>query len=205
MKAIICAAGMGTRLGLNIPKCLVKISNKSLLLRQIDALKDFEITIIVGYKSELILEEIKNNNIKNINIIYNNNFEDSNTTYSISLAPFNEDCLILDSDLIFSHEEISKINFDNSWVGVSDIKSSNPVYASTYENMITDISPVSGSLEWACICYLNPRLFDGCKKEYVYQIINKNLPIKFNKINIYEIDTPQDLIRAESWINFMMK
>ena len=48
---IISCAGMGTRLGLNIPKCLVEINGKTLLEIQLQQLEDVEdVRIVVGYK-----------------------------------------------------------------------------------------------------------------------------------------------------------
>lgn len=60
MKAVILAAGVGTRLKPitnNTPKCLVKVSNKPILQYQIESylyadIKD--IIIVVGYLSEKI-------------------------------------------------------------------------------------------------------------------------------------------------------
>ena len=58
MRAIILAAGSGSRLGqhtLDIPKALVDINGKSILERQISLLKKQgvdEISVVTGYKKE---------------------------------------------------------------------------------------------------------------------------------------------------------
>ena len=59
MHIIILAAGMGTRLNQNKPKCLTVLSNgETILQRQINALLDYvdkeDITIVVGYKKNII-------------------------------------------------------------------------------------------------------------------------------------------------------
>lgn len=60
MKAIIVAAGMGRRLGphtADLPKCLVKVGDKSILERQIDALAAagvHEINVVRGYLGDRI-------------------------------------------------------------------------------------------------------------------------------------------------------
>ena len=57
--AILLLAGQGSRLG-NIPKCLMKIDNKSLLDRHIEALQDFvtqPIVAVTGYYSQLIQQQ----------------------------------------------------------------------------------------------------------------------------------------------------
>ena len=60
MKSIIIAAGSGKRIPeftKKIPKSMIKINNKSILKRQIDIMKKFnikKIAIIKGYKSNKI-------------------------------------------------------------------------------------------------------------------------------------------------------
>lgn len=47
---VIAAAGMGTRLGIGKPKCLLEINDKALLEYQLDLLKDIKnIFIVVGF------------------------------------------------------------------------------------------------------------------------------------------------------------
>ena len=62
MKIIILAAGMGTRLNLNAPKCLTELFTKETILdRQLESLSNHidkkDIIIVVGYKSNLIKEK----------------------------------------------------------------------------------------------------------------------------------------------------
>ena len=58
MKAIILAAGMGTRMKhhtTNMPKGMVKILDKTIIERQISVLRDnkiYDISIVTGYNSE---------------------------------------------------------------------------------------------------------------------------------------------------------
>ncbi|MCT4598417.1 MAG: sugar phosphate nucleotidyltransferase [Vallitalea sp.] len=65
MKAVVLGAGKGTRLQsekYNMPKVLRKAHGKSLLEYVLDALsfiKQEDITIVVGYKKEMVYEEIK--------------------------------------------------------------------------------------------------------------------------------------------------
>ena len=60
MKAIILAAGEGTRLRphtLDRPKCLVELSGKPLLLHQVDALHATgvdDIVVVTGYRADQI-------------------------------------------------------------------------------------------------------------------------------------------------------
>ncbi|WP_232617874.1 NTP transferase domain-containing protein [Thermosipho africanus] len=61
MKAILLAAGKGTRISRkisNIPKSLVDIKGKPLILRTIEMLKQnkIDVSVILGYRRELFLE-----------------------------------------------------------------------------------------------------------------------------------------------------
>ena len=66
MRALILAAGRGTRLyplTINKPKSLLKIGSRTVLGRLVDQFKNMmisEITIVVGFKKEMIIEEFKN-------------------------------------------------------------------------------------------------------------------------------------------------
>ena len=80
MKALILAAGRGSRLGNltnEIPKCLVKLHGKHLIEWQINSLFSggiTEIGIVTGYKSNLLerfnLVEFKNILWQQTNMIY---------------------------------------------------------------------------------------------------------------------------------------
>ena len=64
MKAIILAAGKGTRLyplTLEKPKCLLEVGGKSVINRQIAAIHEIgieDIVVVVGYKKEVIMSEV---------------------------------------------------------------------------------------------------------------------------------------------------
>ena len=66
MKAIIMAAGIGKRLyALNIykPKCLINIGSTTLIRRSVNLIISkgiSDITVVVGYKSDLIHNELNN-------------------------------------------------------------------------------------------------------------------------------------------------
>ena len=58
--AIISAAGMGTRLGLNIPKCLLKFNGISIIEHQLKLLKDIEsVRVVVGFMEEDVIKTVK--------------------------------------------------------------------------------------------------------------------------------------------------
>ena len=109
MKAFIIAAGLGSRLRpytKNLPKCLVKIGNKTILDSQLEVYRSLNIkniNIIVGFKKN----KFKN---KEVNYIYNKNFKKNNILESLFCASkkINKKCIISYSDIIFKKSIDSK-------------------------------------------------------------------------------------------------
>jgi len=85
LKAIILAAGRGSRLGkitANIPKGMIKVFGKTLIERQIEVYRNngiSDITIVTGYKSKII-------NFSGITCIKNQNFAVTNINESFFCA-----------------------------------------------------------------------------------------------------------------------
>ena len=120
MKAIILAAGMASRLRPlteNTPKCLLKVGEKCLLQRSIDALasngiRDF--VIVTGYLHEMIETFVAEQYGDKINVkfIHNDVFDSTNNIYSLWLArpeAEGQEILLLDSDLLYDPRIITKV------------------------------------------------------------------------------------------------
>lgn len=111
MKAVILAAGIASRLRpltLHKPKCLLKIMDKSLLERTLDALilNGFqEFVIVTGYLKEMIEDFISLNYPEiSVEFIYNNEYASTNNIYSLWLTKNcvnGRDIMLLDSDILF--------------------------------------------------------------------------------------------------------
>ena len=112
MKAVILAAGIGSRLGISEPKPLTKLKNgESILQRQVECLSEYiginNIIAILGYKKELIMESFPN-----LLYVYNDFYDTTNTSKSL-LAGLNkieeEDVLWLNGDVVFEKELLPQI------------------------------------------------------------------------------------------------
>ena len=124
MKAIILAAGSGTRLGhytKEIPKALVDINGKSIIERQIELFKKngiTEIFVVRGYKKEKFC-------LEDITFIDNENFANNNQLASLVLAQnrISGNVLILYGDLLFEQSILDQILMSNSDISVTiDLK-----------------------------------------------------------------------------------
>lgn len=124
MKAIILAAGKGTRLDKytsNLPKCMLNFAGKTLLKRQIDCLRESginDIIIVKGYMDEKI-------DYPDVKYYVNDNFSSTNMVMSLMCAKdeFNDDILVCYADIIYEKRLIKKlIEADADFNVLCDIK-----------------------------------------------------------------------------------
>ena len=149
MKAIILAAGIGSRLGNLDPKPLTKLSNgESILKRQINYLSEYiginNIYIIVGYKKDVIMEAFPE-----LLYIYNNCYDTTNTSKSLLLGlqkiDEKEDVIWLNGDVVFEKELLLQIincsqscmAVNTNSVGEEEIK-----YNTSEDGMINEVSKI---------------------------------------------------------------
>ena len=112
MKAIILAAGKGTRLdGKAIkPKCLVEIGGSTLLQRQIEALRDVNIrniVVVVGFGADSIRTACDSE----ISFVENKRFAETSSLYSLWLAREHlaDGFVVLNSDVLVHPELLSDL------------------------------------------------------------------------------------------------
>jgi len=112
MKAIILAAGRGLRMGCftnDKPKCLLEINGKSVLSRQLEVLdkKCNKISIVVGYRKEMIMNEVGSK----YNYIENKDYRNTNSIYSLWLAKseLNDNIILINSDVVFNDKLINNL------------------------------------------------------------------------------------------------
>lgn len=116
MKAIILAAGKGTRLdGAAVkPKCLVEVGGATLLHRQIEALRTANINrivVVVGFGADSIREECGSA----VEFVENKDFATTSSLYSLWLAREHllDGFVVLNSDVLF-HPQILANLLDSS-------------------------------------------------------------------------------------------
>lgn len=119
MRAVILAAGQGTRIRLvhgQHPKCLIEVDEKTILDHQLEALSMAginEVAIVVGYEKEQIVSQVRSTAIaygQKIRFIENSFFATTNNIYSLWLAldwlhwlP-SDSFMVLNADVIFDPE-----------------------------------------------------------------------------------------------------
>ena len=128
MKAIILAAGMGTRLQpltYSTPKCLVKVNGKPILENALEHLNGNGIKtaiLVTGHLGDKVREYL-GTRFKDTKLIYVENqiYDKTNNIYSLWLAKeyLIDDLLLLEDDIFFETEVIDRVckhNYPNIMV-----------------------------------------------------------------------------------------
>ena len=216
MKAIILAAGIGSRLGNSDPKPLTKLKNgESILYRQVEYLSEYiginNIITIVGYKKDLIMKSFPN-----LLYVYNYYYDTTNTSKSL-LAGLrkieNEDVLWLNGDVVFEKELLPQIikcskscmAVNTNSVGEEEIKY-NVFDDGNIKEVSKTVSPASGEavginkIMASDLSLFKVNLEKCNSQDYFEKALElsiqdgmKIMPVNINKYLCMEIDCEDDL------------
>ena len=137
MNAIILAAGKGERLRPltnKIPKCMVKLFDKTILKYQIDVFRSCkinDITVVTGYEADKIKME-------GVNFLHNQNYDTTNMVETLFCAKekLTENVIISYGDIIFEKQVLQKlinsnwdssVIIDNQWKKYWQMRFENPL------------------------------------------------------------------------------
>ena len=185
MKAIILAAGMGSRLKAltkDNPKCMVKVNGKTLIekvLSQLDRCNLEEIILVLGYKKDILKEYINNLGIETkISYIDNDIYDKTNNIYSLYMAKeemLKNDILLLESDLIFDDSILKNLTADSN---------KNMAVIASYEPWM-DGTCVKLDSENNIIDFVTSKKFDFNNTKDLYKTVNiYKFSKEFNKCYI---------------------
>lgn len=210
MRAIILAAGESMLLD-GFPKLLVKdpLTNKTILDYYLDAFKNMEVTVVVGYKAMEVI-----NQYPKLNYIYNPHWATTNNSGSLSLALDNEPCVVVSDDIFLKKDLIKQIIQFSEDIVLTSVNESRSI---TSLNCVLDGSKVSELYTGPIKKVTDPEAIGvykistvnvlkkwnkNCMK-YPNLLIGENLPIKEAEILYYdlgenyffEINTINDYLR----------
>lgn len=193
-------AGLGSRLGFNIPKGLVKVGGRSIIDYQLELLENVDdIRIVIGFREYDVMKHVKKIR-DDVTFVRNPNFRENSNSFSINLASkdLKDPYLIIDGDIIIDKKDfkkfLNKCNND-SIICITPSKTEEAVFVSLNEktNTINSFQRLPKlKYEWSGIAYLNNILIDK-NQGYVYKDLEKHLPLEYFVLNCYEIDTENDL------------
>jgi choline kinase len=205
--AVIAAAGMGTRLGFGVPKCLLDVGGKTLLERQLALVADVpDVRIVVGFEKAKIIEvakEIRRDLIICINAAYRTTT--TADSYDMGARGLDGSCLFLDADIIFEPDSFARFlglcAEGERRIGITDAKTDDAVFAQTDEQgHVVGFSRTERSpFEWANAAWLPCDYFEGHSGD-VFARIARDLPVASGLVDSYEVDTEADLARARAFV-----
>lgn len=117
MKAIILAAGLGSRLRPitnEIPKCMVAVNGISIIEKQLNNLIENgikDICVVTGYKGEVLRNLVKYN-FPFVKIVDNNRYNETNNMYSLYLCKdfvADDDFLLMNADVFYDANIVTGI------------------------------------------------------------------------------------------------
>ncbi|MDJ0313882.1 phosphocholine cytidylyltransferase family protein [Arthrobacter sp. H35-D1] len=228
--AVILAAGMGTRLARPHPKPMTELNDgRTIMHQQLSNLKStfgkkLRLNVVVGFKMEQIMEHVPD-----ASFIYNENFDQTNTSKSLLKALKNSPkggVLWLNGDVVFDPQILENlrqhIKAQQSFitVDVSSVSDEEVKYTVNDDGFIDQLSkrvPQNVALgEAVGINYVSKkdkkkliqRLEQVDEQDYFEGGIELTitddgvqwLPVDISKFYAVEIDFPEDLVRANASI-----
>lgn len=209
---VIAAAGLGSRIGMGMPKCMIEIGGTTILTRLITSLRSHFpiIHLVIGYREEMVIKYCLTHH-RDVILVRNPDFSTTNTAYSLSKGSqhLSGKTLYLDGDLLISPESLTKFLAASRGrkilVGLTDAKSENAVFV--HGDVSGDIINISGfsrneqsNLEWANVVVGPNDLMRGAPG-YVFERLIEHLPLEGHMLELAEVDTSDDLIAARCFAN----
>lgn len=214
--AVILAAGAGTRLGKGIPKSLVKVSGRMIIDYQLELLRDIpNVYVVVGYQEGDVIDAVRSSREDAV-IVRNPSFMTRSNFHSLYLGAraFRDPFISLDGDLLMNRSEFDRflravymVNEDDFLLGITESKTEDAVFVHLNEQseIIKFSRREKSRYEWTGPVYFGRGAniqardtFDGYQFEFLMQFAH----LKSFPLNLFEIDTPNDLAYTEMNFKF---
>lgn len=208
MNAIILAAGKGTRMNSDIPKCAYLLKDKPMITYILDTLNELKVNkifIVVGYQKEVLVKIV--NGMRNDNIIFVEQFPQLGTAHAVKccdevMSSLNGDTLVLlgdmplvDKDILkkfITYHQISHNEFTILTTNISNptgygriIKQRERVIKIVEEKDATLLEKKITEINTGIYCINNPLLFQN-----IYKINNNNAQKEYYLTDLVEIMAP---------------
>lgn len=200
---VISCAGIGSRLGLDLTKALIKIEGKPLIHHQLDSFEKVEdVRIVVGFQAKEVIHTVLEKR-KDVIFAFNHDYFHTKTGASFYLGARHgkKYAIAWDGDLLVHPKDIEKcLNFDGEFVGCSDVVSDEPVFVKlNCDNEVVSFSRENGDFEW-----VGPACLERHKIKFVsnnvFNQFENFLPIPLLKTDARDIDTYDDYLRAKTFV-----
>ncbi len=208
MRFVISAAGVGSRLGMDMPKCLLPIGEARLIDYQLAVLPPgSDVRIVVGFREQEVMAHVAQR-WPDVTFVRNPAYASTSNTHSLYLASQNiaGPYAAIDGDLIIGQEGFDRFiercrTSTTSIVGVVPRGTEEAVGAVVADGSVVAFArpgtPEQADcvFEWCGIAYVSGVELSS-NRRFVFEELSRHLPLPAFEIPCLEIDTPQDLRRA---------
>lgn len=217
---IINAAGRGTRLGQERPKCLVPFHGQPLIHWQLQTVAQAsKLVIAIGFQAEDVRREVLERR-PDAKFVYNENFASTGTASSLCLAAriCTGPVLSLDGDMLVHPNDIERLFLTpRPCIGLSPVQSNAPVLVQVKpgqggegERAIrflyqVEVTNLASYYEWTGLVVFNPSELRLDSDGHVFQMIEPFLPCNTVHVSCCEVDFPDELPQMQEWITTLVK
>ena len=208
MKAIILAAGTGTRLRPlteNKPKCMVAYKNKPIIdsiLETMHSCKISEIALVNGYKKDVLELYLKDKQIK---FYTNSDFATTNmvTTLFKAKSFMDDDLIISYGDIVYEKKVLKKLLESKSDFSVVVDREWRALWAQRMENPLDDAETLKIKDEKIVELGKRPKSYDEIEGQYI-GLIKISKKILDELIRFYENLDTQAVYDGKDYNNMYM-
>ena len=204
--AVIAAAGLGSRLGLGRPKCLLELDGISLIQAQLALLKDVpDVRVVVGFEEHAVMTEVLRHR-SDVVFVRNPAFRSTSTlqSYALGARGLDTPCLFMDADIWFEPKSfatfLAACGDQVPLLAVTEAKTFDAVYAHMEDEQVVRFSRTEpAAYEWANLSWLPPAYCE-VGEGAVFERMERDLPIAARRIISYEVDREADLELARDFV-----
>lgn len=206
---MIAAAGLGSRLGHGLPKCMLEVGGVPILTRMIETLEAHtdRVHVVVGYREEMVIDYVSAHH-RNVVLVRNPDFRRTNTidSYLLGAIGLTGPLLFVDGDLVIRPSSLESFlhqgALESPLVGVTPSASEDGVFVFLEEDDgVLHVQQFRreppSPFEWANVLLAAADVLVG-HTGFVYQALEPLLPLPAGVVDVAEVDTEQDLRRTRA-------
>ena len=202
---VICAAGVGSRLGLDLPKCLVQIEGKPLIHHVLSATRACkDVRVVVGFRETDVIAAVRDVRPDAL-IVRNPNYRDTTNVDSLFLGSrgVRGRFIGLDGDVLINEVEFKRFldlaSLEENLIAITPRRTDDAVSVEfDEEHGLVRSFRLPGregdSFEWAGLASIER--VDPSLPGFFFRQLEPHLPTPAVIVECYEIDTDGDLAQA---------
>lgn len=205
---VLNCAGIGSRLGLGMTKALMELNGRTLLERHIENFRNVkDLRIVIGFQGADVMALARG--LRNdILFVYNHDYFDTSSGYSFWLgAKFGtKEVIQWDGDLVIHPDDAALcLRMHGPFIAYSGKKSQDGVFCDLDKHgNVIQFSRQKGGYEWTGPCCVSASHINPDDK-YVYNMLEKALPMPGLYVRAMDIDTEEDYREATNFVKLWEK